>query len=225
MGAAQCSTLRGSRESRRGREPACGGTIRTVHPWAGQRVLLRADLRADAGPDAWGQFDTRTAARARGLATSGRMLPGSLVPLSAPPAWSRWVGEEREAFGRWVRGRLANPDAAALVGALAAGLRSELGPGWEERFARSGLAHVLSVSGLHVAALALVLAGLLSGLLRAVPALVQPDRPSAPGGPRRATGRLGLRRLHRDAAARRPLRADALGSSSPAARSSGTRTR
>jgi competence protein ComEC len=154
----------------------------TVHPWAGQRVLVRADLRADAGPDAWGQFDTRTAARARGLSTSGRMLPGSLMPLSAPPAWSRWVGEEREAFGRWVRARLADPDAAALVGALAAGLRSELGPGWEERFARSGLAHVLSVSGLHVAALALVLAGLLSGLLRAVPALVQridPRRPAA----------------------------------------------
>ena len=50
---------------------------------------------------------------------------------------------------------------------------SELGPGWEDRFARSGLAHVLSVSGLHVAALALVLAGLLGALLRAVPALVQ----------------------------------------------------
>src|SRR5262249_15261072 len=71
---------------------------------------------------------------------------------------------------------------AALVGALAAGLRSELGPEWEDRFARSGLAHVLSVSGLHVAALALVLAGVLSLLLRAWPALVRrfdPRRPAA----------------------------------------------
>ncbi|MGZ6080720.1 MAG: ComEC/Rec2 family competence protein, partial [Myxococcaceae bacterium] len=153
-----------------------------VHPWVAQRVQLRAELRADAGPDAWGQFDTGAAWRARGLSTSGRLVPGSLVPLSPPPAWSRRVTEQREAFGRWARGRLGDADAAALVGALAAGLRSELGPGWEERFARSGLAHVLSVSGLHVAALALLLAGLLGAVLRAFPALVRrvdPRRPAA----------------------------------------------
>ncbi|HSP19016.1 MAG TPA: ComEC/Rec2 family competence protein, partial [Myxococcaceae bacterium] len=140
------------------------------------------ELRADTGPDSWGQFDTGAAWRARGLSTSGRGVPGSLIPLSAPPAWSRAVSEQREAFGRWTHARLADADTAALVGALAAGLRSELGPGWEDRFARSGLAHVLSVSGLHVAALALVLAFVLGALLRAVPALVQrvdPRRPAA----------------------------------------------
>ncbi|HUM12360.1 MAG TPA: DNA internalization-related competence protein ComEC/Rec2 [Myxococcaceae bacterium] len=153
-----------------------------IHPWAGQRVQLRAELRADLGPESWGQYDVGTAARARGLLTSGRTLPGSLVPLSAPAPWRRFVTERREAFGRWTRGRLAEDDVAALVGALAAGLRSELGPEWEDRFARSGLAHVLSVSGLHVAALALVLAALLAGLLRLVPRLVQrldPRRPAA----------------------------------------------
>ncbi len=142
------------------------------HPWAGQRVRLRTQLRADVGPESWGQPDLGAAARARGLLTSGRILPGSLVPLSAPDDWRRWVSERREAFGRWTRGRLADADAAALVCALAAGLRSELAPEWEDRFARSGLAHVLSVSGLHVAALALVLAALLAGMLRGVPALV-----------------------------------------------------
>jgi len=153
-----------------------------VRPWAGQRVQLRAELRADVGPDSWGQFDTGVAWRARGLTTSGRLIPGSLVPLSSPPGWSRAISERREAFGRWTRGRLGDADASALVAALAAGLRSELGPVWEDRFARSGLAHVLSVSGLHVAALALVLAGVLGALLRAVPALVQridPRRPAA----------------------------------------------
>jgi competence protein ComEC len=153
-----------------------------LHPWAGQRVQLRADLRADAGPDSWGQYDAGAAARARGLRVSGRVLPGSLVPLSPPPAWSRQLAERREAFGEWARRRLSSPDDAALVGALSAGLRSELGPEWEDRFARSGLAHVLSVSGLHVAALALALAALLTMLLRAVPALVRridPRRPAA----------------------------------------------
>lgn len=153
-----------------------------LHPWAGQRVQLRAELRSDGGVDAWGQYDVGAAARARGLSTSGRVVPGSLVPLSAPPFWRRWVTERREAFGQWTRGRLADADSAALLCALAAGLRSELGPEWEERFARSGLAHVLSVSGLHVAALALVLAGVLGALLRACPAVVRridPRRPAA----------------------------------------------
>jgi competence protein ComEC len=143
-----------------------------LHPWGGQRVRLRAELRADLGPDSWGQYDMGAAARARGLSTSGRVVPGSLIPLSSPDPWRRWISERRERFGAWTRERLVRPDDAALVCALAAGLRSGLGPDWEDRFARSGLAHVLSVSGLHVAALALVLAALLSGLLRAVPAVV-----------------------------------------------------
>ena len=153
-----------------------------LHPWPGQRVQLRAELRADAGPESWGQYDTGAAARARGLSTSGRIVPGSLVPLLPPARWQLWVTQRREAFGRWTRGRLGDADAAALVGALAAGLRSELGPEWEDRFARSGLAHVLSVSGLHVAALALALAAVLAALLRASPALVRrmdPRRPAA----------------------------------------------
>jgi competence protein ComEC len=100
------------------------------------------------------------------------VVPGSLVPLSSPEPWRRWVTEQRERFGTWTRDRLVRADDAALVCALAAGLRSGLGPEWEDRFARSGLAHVLSVSGLHVAALALVLAALLAGVLRAVPAVV-----------------------------------------------------
>ncbi len=153
-----------------------------LHPWPGQRVQLRAELRPDAGTESWGQYDAGAAARARGLSTSGRIAPGSLVPLLPPERWRLWVTQRREAFGHWTQGRLTDADASALVGALAAGLRSELGPEWEDRFARSGLAHVLSVSGLHVAALALVLAAVLAALLRTSPALVRrmdPRRPAA----------------------------------------------
>ncbi|HET9036140.1 MAG TPA: DUF4131 domain-containing protein, partial [Myxococcaceae bacterium] len=44
-----------------------------IPPAAGQRVLLRAELHADLGPDSWGQYDVGRAARARGLSTSGRV--------------------------------------------------------------------------------------------------------------------------------------------------------
>ena len=144
-----------------------------IPPAGGQRVQLRAELRADLGPDSWGQYDVGRAARARGLSTSGRVLPGSLVPLSSPEPWRRWVAERRERFRRWTRDRLLRADDAALVCALAAGVRSELGAEWEDRFARSGLAHVLSVSGLHVAALGLVLATLIAAVLRMIPAVVR----------------------------------------------------
>src|SRR5262249_35937391 len=101
------------------------------------------------------------------------VLSGSLVPLSAPLLWRSWVAEQRERFGRWTRDRLVRADDAALVCALAAGGRSELGAEWEDRFARRGLAHVLSGSGLHGAALGLVLAALIAALLRMIPAVVR----------------------------------------------------
>src|SRR5262249_24645733 len=94
----------------------------------------------------------------------------------------RWLGQRREAFGATARASVADPDAAMLLAALGAGLRSELGPVWEDRFARAGVAHVLSVSGLHVAALALAAALLLGLLLRCVPGCARrldPRRPAA----------------------------------------------
>jgi competence protein ComEC len=150
--------------------------------WAGQRIRVQAQLREDLGPDSWGEFDRGAAARARGLRTAGRAVPGSFIPLSPAAGWRVWLEDHRQAFGAATQARVSSVDAGALVAALGAGLRSELGPGWEERFARSGLAHVLSVSGLHVAALALVLAAFLGAVLRLIPACMRrldPGRPAA----------------------------------------------
>jgi competence protein ComEC len=110
------------------------------------------------------------------------VLPGSEVPLLPAVGWRRWLAQRREGFGALARARVADPDAATLLAALGAGLRSELGPAWEERFARAGVAHVLSVSGLHVAALALAAALLLALVLRCVPGCARrldPRRPAA----------------------------------------------
>ena len=151
-------------------------------PWAGEELRLSAELREDVGPESWGEFDRGRAARARGLSTAGRVLPGTEVPLRPAPGWQRWLAERREGFGERARATVADPDAATLLAALGAGLRSELGPAWEERFARAGVAHVLSVSGLHVAALALAAALLLGLLLRLVPGCARrldPRRPAA----------------------------------------------
>jgi len=125
---------------------------------AGQRVMARVKLKSveylpsNPGEDSRGPW-----LRRRAVAFSAGLSADRLVVLSAPPGTEAWLGVERSALSAAVRRVSPTPDAAALYLTLAAGERATLDDGLEEDFARSGLAHVLSVSGLHVAALALVL--------------------------------------------------------------------
>jgi competence protein ComEC len=67
-----------------------------------------------------------------------------------------WLDDVRRRLAEKTRRFAPSPQSAALYLTLAAGLRAELGNELEDQFALSGLAHVLSVSGLHVAALAVL---------------------------------------------------------------------
>ncbi|HMK72040.1 MAG TPA: DNA internalization-related competence protein ComEC/Rec2, partial [Myxococcaceae bacterium] len=136
----------------------------------GQRVLLTATLHPLAGPSSWGEWDWTAAARRRAVAYAGRYDPFTALPASPAAPSEVWLDAERSRFLTRARAAAPSPDAAALYAALGAGLRAELSSDWEGLFARSGLAHVLSVSGLHVAALAvLVLVGLRLALVRLLP--------------------------------------------------------
>jgi competence protein ComEC len=75
------------------------------------------------------------------------------------------MDDARQALAERVRKVAPSADAAAVYLTLAAGLRAELSDELEDRFSASGLAHVLSVSGLHVAVLAVVLLWTLRWLL------------------------------------------------------------
>lgn len=125
------------------------------HP--GQHVRLRARLKADEGPDNPGEADFGRAWRDRGQRFRGSFEPASVLALSEPSAWALWRASAVARLRTDVE-RLA-PDAASanLFLTLAAGERAGLGPELENAFSRSGLAHVLSVSGMHVAVLALAL--------------------------------------------------------------------
>lgn len=126
-----------------------------LHP--GQRVLVETSLRPGTPAANPGQYDLHRPRLRRGVRYQGGFKPERLVVLSPPSGWRLWL--ERTHRGLEVRTRelAPSPEAAALFLTLAAGLRTELSAEAEETFARSGLAHVLSVSGLHVAALALLL--------------------------------------------------------------------
>jgi competence protein ComEC len=77
-----------------------------------------------------------------------------LSPPSAAALGRERARQERAASTRRVA---PSPEAASLFLTLAAGLRADLGDELEQRFSASGLAHVLSVSGLHVALVAVLL--------------------------------------------------------------------
>jgi competence protein ComEC len=130
----------------------------------GQRILVKARFRPMAGPSNPGEADFSGQKLRRGLLFSGGFDPAGLVVLSPPSAATRWMDGARGALARTAREAAPSPEAAALYLTLAAGLRADLGDELEERFSASGLAHVLSVSGLHVALLAVLLLRLLRAL-------------------------------------------------------------
>lgn len=129
----------------------------------GQRVRLEARLKPLEGASNPGEKDF-SAARARQALVFSGSARGRLEVLSEAAGWRQYVARTQEGLSRAVRAVSPSEDAAALFLTLAAGLRAALDDELEEAFSRSGLAHVLSVSGLHVAALALMTLALLRWL-------------------------------------------------------------
>ncbi len=137
---------------------------------AGQRILARARLKpVEFLPSNPGEASRGGWLRRHGVVLSGSCQADRLVVLTPAPVAERWLDDERVALGAAVRRLAPSPEAAALYLTLAAGERATLDDTLEEDFARSGLAHVLSVSGLHVAALALVLLVVLKRLVIWIP--------------------------------------------------------
>jgi competence protein ComEC len=134
----------------------------------GDEVLLSVEVREPAGPRNPGGRDGALAMAAHGVAAQAwtRTPPAR----SAPPSVLSPVAGARVAFAE-VATRVLPPAEAALVRAIGAGDEARIDPATRERFARSGLAHVLSVSGLHLAVVAFGTWRALRSLLLRVPAL------------------------------------------------------
>ncbi|MCP3103195.1 DNA internalization-related competence protein ComEC/Rec2 [Myxococcus sp. K15C18031901] len=134
-------------------------------PLPGQRVRATTRLAPDVPAANPGEKDFTPARRRQGIVFNGSVSAGKALVLLPAPTWRRVLEAMRERLAVAVRAVAPTPDAAALFLTLAAGQRAALDASWEEAFSRSGLAHVLSVSGLHVAALALMTLALLRRLL------------------------------------------------------------
>jgi competence protein ComEC len=114
-------------------------------------VLVQAELRPPPGPRNPGGWDRAARLAARGIALEGTAR--SAPARTAPPSPLSRLEAARVRFGREAL-RVLGPGEGSLVRAIGAGDESGIDPAVREAFSRSGLAHVLSVSGLHLAVVA-----------------------------------------------------------------------
>jgi competence protein ComEC len=139
----------------------------------GDLVSFRAALRAPSGLANPGLPDARVAARAQGIDLFATLAPGeSMRRLRAGSDWGprRLAWRLRRAMGREIGAR-APPAIAAFLLTVALGERAGVDDAVEDGFRAAGATHVLSVSGLHLAAVAGLVFFVIRRAAGAVPAL------------------------------------------------------
>jgi competence protein ComEC len=136
---------------------------------AGDRITVRALLRPPAAPAEPGAFDFQRAAFFAGQAGSGFALaPVQVTQHEAAP--DTWIAALRGSI--IARVRAAQPAAESAISvALLAGPQTAIGQADAQAMRDSGLAHLLSVSGLHIAIVMGVTYASLRFLLALWPAL------------------------------------------------------
>jgi competence protein ComEC len=118
------------------------------HLSEGAKVRLRARLTPPPPMPLPGTYDFARAAWFRGTGAVGRVFgPVELVE----PAGSRGLDDVRDRLGRHIRERLPG-DSGGIATALATGDQNAVEEDDADAMRRSGLTHLLSVSGLHIAA-------------------------------------------------------------------------
>jgi len=140
----------------------------------GERWRLVLALEPPQGRHNPGQFDYHRYLLARGVgATAGIVAAERVAPGDAAGAPDRF----RQRFADWLQTTTVDLDAAALLRALAVADRAAMSPELNDQLRRTGTAHLLSISGLHVGMVA-ALGGLLAGLFLTPlgPVLGVPDR-------------------------------------------------
>jgi competence protein ComEC len=118
---------------------------------AGATVRLRAWLMPPAPPAVPGAYDFARAAWFQQIGATGRGLDLAVTAPPRQPGWRARVAALRQSLADHVRGRLPGAE-GAIAAALATGDQSGIPDEDAEAMRNSGLAHLLSVSGLHLTA-------------------------------------------------------------------------
>jgi competence protein ComEC len=119
-------------------------------PPLGARIAVTARLMPVAGPVVPGGYDPRRSAYFEGIGASGFLL-GKWHIVEESPGFSPDLAIQRVRAAIVARIMAAQPgEAGAVAAALLVGERSALSTKTNESLRVSGLAHILSISGLHM---------------------------------------------------------------------------
>ena len=137
------------------------------HP--GERWLLTVRLRRPHGNVNPHGFDYEAWLLERGIGATGYVKSHKL--LGARNAPLDWIEKGREAVRNRFHERLGATPAAGILAALAVGDQRAISPEEWRLFSRTGVTHLMSISGLHVTLVSGLVAWLVSAGWRRVPAL------------------------------------------------------
>jgi competence protein ComEC len=132
----------------------------------GATISVMAGLAPPPGPSAPGGFDFRRLAWFQGLGAVGTAR-GRLVVLAAPEPAALPLARARAAVSAHLRGRIGG-EAGAFAAAIVTGDRGGIPVAALQNLRDAGLAHLLAISGLHMA----IVGGLAFATLRRALALV-----------------------------------------------------
>lgn len=142
-----------------------GGVDVPLEAGVGDAVEGRARLMRPQAPKNPGEEDSRPRLTRAGVTYVGSIERGALAVVVPARGFARAAERFRARYFAFVHEQLGDADRAALLAALAVGERGGISPDLQEAFNASGLAHVLSISGLHLAVAVAALAWLLWRLL------------------------------------------------------------
>ncbi|WP_439532456.1 ComEC/Rec2 family competence protein [Polymorphobacter sp.] len=136
-------TLRGAAAERTTEQPGFG---------VGARLQARAMLSPPAGPAMPGGHDMARALWFEGVGATGLVAgdPHLLAPARAPERLMAWLAEARLALSARIRAAVPG-DAGAVAAVFVTGERGAVPLDTAEAVRNAGLAHLLSISGLHIA--------------------------------------------------------------------------
>ncbi|TAJ26004.1 MAG: ComEC family competence protein [Reyranella sp.] len=136
----------------------------------GDRLLVLANLSPPAGPAMPGAFDFQRVAWYQQLGAVGYALaPAAVVEKGKPDGFVRTLDALRADVTQRILKALPNPE-GGVVAALLAGEQTAVDKDVAQAMRDSGLAHILSISGLHI----VFVVGLVMGIVRYGIALIPP---------------------------------------------------
>ncbi len=136
----------------------------------GDRLLVLANLAPPAGPAAPGAFDYQRVAWYQQLGGVGYALaPATVIEHGHPDGIVRTIDGLRAEVTRRILQALPNPE-GGVAAALLTGEQAAVTKDITQNMRNSGLAHILSISGLHI----VFVIGLVMGIMRYGIALIPP---------------------------------------------------